>query len=58
MGDKKHLPCSGCGRDLQFVDTEETTAVVEDKPNPHFSGQEVKEVPALVCPECGETTAL
>jgi len=40
------------------VDAQETTAVVEAKPNPHFSGESVKEVPALVCPECGEKTAL
>jgi len=51
MGDQRHLPCSGCDVDLMNVDA-------QAKPNPHFSGESVKEVPALVCPECGEKTAL
>jgi hypothetical protein len=55
----KHLPCSGCGIDLKDADTEETTAIVEITAEPVFAGEQaVREVPALVCPECAEVTAL
>lgn len=54
----KQLPCDGCGLDLASVETEDTTATVDAKSNPHFSGDSVKEVPAWICPECGEVTPL
>lgn len=53
------LPCSGCGIDLSEVDAEETKTTVEVTSEPVFAGQPGKaEAPALICPECGEITAL
>ena len=53
------LPCQNCGEELQGnPDATATTTTVKAKPNPHFSGDSVKDVPALICPECGEVTAL
>jgi len=56
------LPCSNCGAEISGG--KETTKVVEmsdadGKPRFEFGGQpSVRELPAKVCPECGEVTAL
>lgn len=53
------LPCSGCDIDLYEVDAEETKTMVETTSGPVLAGRPGEaEVPALVCPECGEVTAL
>lgn len=53
------LPCQNCGVDLMDYDCEQTTAVVDVTSEPVFAGQKgQREVPALVCPECQEVTAL
>jgi len=59
MGDKKMLPCQNCGVDLANRETEETTALVDVTAEPVFGGRKgQREVPAWVCPECGEVTPL
>jgi len=53
------LPCSGCGRDLTKVKTEETWTFVDVTKEEVFGGQVgQREVPGVVCPECDVTTAL
>jgi YgiT-type zinc finger domain-containing protein len=54
------LPCSECGIDLAKRDCEETTATVEIGIGRQLFGQTAteREVPAWVCPECGEVTPL
>jgi predicted RNA-binding Zn-ribbon protein involved in translation (DUF1610 family) len=53
------LPCVNCGAELAGRDCEETTATVDVTAEPVFAGRRgQREVPALVCPECGEVTAL
>jgi YgiT-type zinc finger domain-containing protein len=54
------LPCSECGTDLGRRDCEETTATVEVGIGRKLFGQTTaeREVPAWVCPECGEVTPL
>lgn len=53
------LPCSNCGIDLFGRDCEETTALVDVTAGAVFAGRKgQREVPAVVCPECDEVTAL
>ena len=54
------LPCPSCGIDLWDLDCEETTATVEFEMGRTLFGQSTgeREVPAWVCPECGEVVAL
>ena len=53
------LPCSECGIDLYEVDAEETKTTVEVTDEPVLAGKAGEaEVPALICPKCGEVTAL
>ena len=54
------LPCSNCGIDLFERDCEETTVTVEVEIGRELFGATTTEweVPAWVCPECGEVTAL
>jgi YgiT-type zinc finger domain-containing protein len=55
----KQLPCSNCGIELVGRDCEETTSHVEVTAEPVFAGEKaVREVPAWICPECGNTQAL
>jgi len=59
MGENQMLPCQNCGADLLHADAEETTALVKDGSGFQFGGKEAtREVPALICPECDEVTAL
>lgn len=56
---QKMLPCSNCGTELFGREKEETTAMVDVTPEPVFAGKKgQREVPAYVCPDCGEVTAL
>lgn len=56
MGDKMLLPCTECGAEM-FNDGENTTTEIELEYQ--FGGEQAtREVPAMVCPECGEVTAL
>lgn len=52
---RPQLPCLNCGTEL--VDAAETTTEVER--GFQFGGETAtREVPAKVCPACGEVTAL
>lgn len=58
MGDTL-LPCSNCGTELFGKDCEETTKLVDVTSEPVFAGRKgQREVPGLICPECGATVAL
>lgn len=53
------LPCQNCGADLVGRDCEETTTLVDVTPEPIFQGRKgQREVPAKVCPDCGEVNPL
>lgn len=53
------LPCQNCGVDLVGRDCEDTTALVDVTPESIFQGRKgQREVPAKVCPECGEVNPL
>ena len=62
MSENVLLPCSSCGAEIWSG--EETTIVVEPsdadgEPVFEFGDEPAeREVPAKVCPECGEVTAL
>lgn len=54
--ERKQLPCPNCG--AEAVNGETTTTVVEDD-SFSFQGETAeRELPAKVCPECGEVIAL
>ena len=54
------LPCSNCGIDLFERDCEETTATAEVEMGRKLFGETTtqREVPAWICPECGEVVPL
>lgn len=60
MGEYPMLPCANCGHGLAFDSAaEETTKLVDVTAEPVFAGRKgQREVPALICPECGHVTAL